>query len=63
MAALRKAFRHAAAPEDKVAIAGALAGDAAPPLPAGAAPQAFERRELTRQLAVFLRDCRERRDG
>lgn len=40
-----------------------LAGVAAPALPQGAAPAQFERRELTRQLADFLRDCRGRHGG
>jgi hypothetical protein len=40
-----------------------LAGLAAPALPEGAAPAQFERRVLTRQLADFLRDCRERHRG
>jgi glycosyltransferase involved in cell wall biosynthesis len=44
------------------ALGVALAG-MQPPLPPGAAPEAFERRALTRRLAAFLQDCLRRRDG
>jgi Glycosyltransferase Family 4 len=45
------------------ALRAAVVGEAWPALPGGAAPQTFERRELTRQLADFLRACRERARG
>lgn len=44
------------------ALAAGLAGEL-PPLPASAAPETFERRALTQQLAVFLQRCSERQPG
>jgi Glycosyltransferase Family 4 len=45
------------------ALEAALERPPAPALPEGADPGRFERRVLTRQLAQFLRDCRERQRG